>query len=100
MSGFWASCHDVGLQIRDFVFDVVEDPVDQSGRTVGSNDLGALGGCSACLPHWVRDRKLLYVVKGEIEVRVMIPRTAFVLVSGDLVFTRLELSFARRNAFF
>ena len=62
-----------GLKAREFVFDVVEDPADQSVRLIELNDFGALSGCGACLFHWIRDAKLLYGFEKGVEMRVTVP---------------------------
>ena len=62
-----------GFKARGFVFDVVEDPADQSVRLIELNDFRALSGCGACLFHWIRDAELLYGFEKGVEMRVTVP---------------------------
>ena len=55
------------LGSRGFTFDVVEDPSNQSVRLIELNDFGAQSGCGSCLYHWIRDARLLYGLKDEVE---------------------------------
>ena len=58
------------LRSRGFVFDVVEDPVNQAVGLIELNDFGALSWCGACRFHWVRDASLFHGLNERIEVRV------------------------------
>ena len=58
------------LASRGFTFDVVEDPSNQSVRLIELNDFGAQSGCGSCLYHWVRNARLLYGFKDDVEFRV------------------------------
>lgn len=58
------------LNKRGFVFDVVEDPQNQSVQLIELNDFGAMSGCGACLFHWIKDARVVYGFEDWAEFRV------------------------------
>lgn len=57
-------------RIRDegFTFDILR-PASGKVQLVEINPFGAMSGCGSCLFQWIRDAKLLYGLKEEVELR-------------------------------
>ena len=57
------------LRSEGFVFDVFETEGGEV-QLIEINPFGAMSGCGSCLFHWIKDAKVLYGGKEDVEVRI------------------------------